>query len=369
MKTFIAFVVKESRHILRDYRTIMVLFLMPVAQILIFGFVVTTEVQNARMGIWDQAKDNASLQLVQKLESSGYFKVEQYFGSRQEIDAAFNGRDIALALVIGPDFGAQMQQPGGASVQLLADASDANTAQILVNYSTAVIRDFEQQQRLLTPSIMVPQVDVRMLYNPYLKGVYMTIPGTMAMVLILISAMMTSISITREKEKGSMEVLLISPLQPYQIILGKVVPYVVLSMINAVSIVAMGVFVFNMPVVGSWFWLFVINLLYILLSLALGIFISTLARNQMVAMFTSMFGLLLPTILLSGFIFPIENMPMVLQVLSHLIPPRYYVQAVKTVMIQGGGLAYMWQELLVMGGFLTLFLGLSVWKFKVRMEG
>jgi ABC-2 type transport system permease protein len=368
MKTFIAFVLKESRHILRDYRTIMVLFLMPVAQILIFGFVVTTEVQNARIGIWNQAKDNASLQLVQKLESSGYFKVVQYFGNRQEIDAAFNGRDIALALVIGPGFGDQMLQPDGAAVQLLADASDANTAQILVNYSTAVIRNFEQQQRLLTKQPALPQVDVRMLYNPYLKGVYMTIPGTMAMVLILISAMMTSISITREKEKGSMEVLLISPLQPYQIILGKVVPYVVLSMINAVTIVAMGVFVFNMPVVGSWVWLFVINLLYILLSLALGIFISTLARNQMVAMFASMFGLLLPTIMLSGFIFPIENMPMALQVLSHLIPPRYYVQAVKIVMIQGGGLANMWQELLIMGGFLTLFLGLSVWKFKVRMD-
>lgn len=369
MKTFFAFVLKETRHILRDYRTIMVLFLMPVAQILIFGFVVTTEVQNARIGIWDQAKDNASLQLVQKIESSGYFRVEKHFRNRREIDAAFNGREVALALVIESGFGSEMQQPDGASVQLLADASDANTAQILVNYSTAVIRDFEQQQRPYADQLSLPKVEVRMLYNPYLKGVYMTIPGTMAMVLILISAMMTSISITREKEMGSMEVLLISPLQPYQIILGKVVPYVALSMINAITIVAMGLFVFQMPVVGSWFWLFVINLLYILLSLALGIFISTLARNQMVAMFTSMFGLLLPTILLSGFIFPIENMPMVLQVLSQLIPPRYYVQAIKTVMIQGGGLAYMWQELLVMGGFLVLFLGLSVWKFQVRLLG
>ncbi|MDA3832014.1 MAG: ABC transporter permease [Spirochaetales bacterium] len=368
MRILWAFIKKESRHILRDYRTIMVLFLMPVAQILIFGFVVTTEVQNACIGIWDQAKDNASLQLVQKLESSGYFRVERYFRNRQEIDAAFSGGDIALAMVIEPDFGSKLMQTGGTSIQLLADASDANTAQILVNYSTAVIRDFEQEQSRLSPREMPPQVTVRMLYNPYLKGVYMTIPGTMAMVLILISAMMTSISITREKEKGSMEVLLISPLQPYQIILGKVAPYVVLSMINAITIVAMGVFVFNMPVVGSWFWLFVINLLYILLSLALGIFISTLARNQMVAMFASIFGLLLPTILLSGFIFPIENMPVVLQTLSRLIPPRYYVQAVKTVMIQGGGLAYMWQEMLVMSGFLTLFLALSIWKFKVRLE-
>jgi len=368
MKTFIAFVYKETLHILRDYRTIMVLFLMPVAQILIFGFVVTTEVKNASIGIWDQSKDNASLQLIQKIESSGYFNVENYFINKQQIDAAFKSREIALALVIESDMGAKIMQPGGASVQLLADASDANTAQILVNYCSAVISDFEFQQRLLPNNKSIPQVEVRMLYNPYLKGVYMTIPGTMAMVLILISAMMTSLSITREKEKGSLEVLLISPLQPHQIILGKVAPYVVLSMINAVSIVVMGIFVFDMPVVGSWFWLFFINLLYILLSLGLGIFISTLANSQMVAMFASMFGLLLPTILLSGFIFPIENMPVPLQVLSHLLPPRYYVEAVKIVMIRGGGFLYMWQEMLVMTVFLVLFLGLSIKKFEIRMK-
>lgn len=179
---------------------------------------------------------------------------------------------------------------------------------------------------------------------------------------------MTSISITREKEFGSMEVLLISPLKPYQIILGKVAPYVLLSMVNAISILALGIIVFKMPVLGSWMWLFVLNLLYILLSLALGIFISTVARNQMVAMFASMFGLLLPTILLSGFIFPIESMPWPLQWLSRVVPPRYYVQAIKTVMLKGGGLTYMWHELVVMTGFLILFLSLSIHKFKIRLE-
>lgn len=367
MKTFIAFVRKESKHILRDSRTIMVLFLMPVAQILIFGFVISTEIRDAGIGVLDKAKDDASRRLVQRLTASGYFQIITSLDHEKEIDPAFRKGDIQMAVVIEPGFGNNLNRTGGAKVQLIADASDANTAQMLINYSQGIIHTFGMEQMPL--SISPPlTTEVSMFYNPSLEGVYMSIPGTMAMVLILISAMMTSISITREKEFGSMEVLLISPLKPYQIILGKVAPYVLLSLINAISIMALGIFVFKMPVLGSWFWLFVVNLLYIMLSLALGIFISTMARNQMVAMFASMFALLLPTILLSGFIFPIENMIWPLQWLSRLVPPRYYVQAIKTVMLKGGGLPYIWQELLVMNSFFVLFLGLSIKKFKIRLE-
>ncbi len=345
----------------------LVLFLMPVAQILIFGFVISTEIKDAQIGIYNKANDNASNQLVKRLSVSGYFKVYKVFNNDMEIESAFRSGAIQLAVIIEPGFGNNLNMENGARVQLLADASEANTAQMLVNYSRMIITTFamEQAQKPVPP---VLTTEVRMFYNQSLKGVYMSIPGTMAMVLILISAMMTSISITREKEFGSMEVLLISPLKPYQIILGKVTPYVVLSMINAFSIILLGVLVFKMPVVGSWFWLFTVNLLYIMLSLGLGIFISTLAKNQMVAMFASLFALMLPTILLSGFIFPIENMPWPLQVLSHIVPPRYYVQAVKTIMLKGGGLFYIWQELLIMVAFLTLFIGLSIRKFKIRLE-
>ena len=367
MKTFLAFVKKESKHILRDYRTMMVLFIMPVAQILIFGFVISTEIHDARIGVLNKANDHASHSLVQRLVSSGYFKVYDNFKNEKEVDRAFRRGDIQMTLVIEPGFGNNLKKPDGAKVQLLADASDANTAQMLVNYSKGIIAGFamEQMQNPVAPILIT---EVRMFYNPLLKGVYMSIPGTMAMVLILISAMMTSISITREKELGSLEVLLISPLKPYQIILGKVTPYVLLSMVNAISIMALGIIVFKIPVLGSWFWLFVINLLYILLSLALGILISTLAKSQMVAMLVSFFGLLLPTILLSGFIFPIENMIWPMQWLSRLVPPRYYVQAVKTVMLKGGGLQFMWTDLLTMIGFLVLFLTLSIRNFKIRLE-
>ncbi len=367
MKTFIAFVNKESRHIFRDYRTMMVLFLMPVAQILIFGFVISTEIRDASIGILDKSKDDASRRLVQRLSASGYYKVQSVFNYERDIEPAFRRGDIQLAVVIEQGFGNNLRNPDGTAIQLLADASDANTSQMLVNYCSGIIQTFAIEESGIEYAPILT-TEVRMLFNPSLKGVYMSIPGTMAMVLILISAMMTSISITREKEFGSMEVLLISPLKPYQIILGKVVPYVVLSMINAISILALGIIVFKMPVLGSWMWLFVLNLLYILLSLALGIFISTVARNQMVAMFASMFALLLPTILLSGFIFPIESMPWPLQWLSRVVPPRYYIQAIKTVMLKGGGLTYMWHELVTMTGFLVLFLSLSIYKFKVRLE-
>jgi ABC-2 type transport system permease protein len=367
MKTFLAFVKKESKHIFRDYRTMMVLFIMPVAQILIFGFVISTEIRDARIGVLNKANDHASHRLVQRLVSSGYFKVYANYNNEREVNQAFRRGEIQMTVVIEPGFGNNLKRPNGAKIQLLADASDANTAQMLVNFSQGIIAGFGREQM---PSSVSPilTTEVRMFYNPQLKAVYMSIPGTMAMVLILISAMMTSISITREKELGSMEVLLISPLKPYQIILGKVTPYVLLSMINAITIMALGIIVFKMPMLGSWIWLFVINLLYIMLSLALGILISTLAKNQMVAMLASFFGLLLPTILLSGFIFPIENMVWPLQWLSRLVPPRYYVEAVKTVMLKGGGLQHMWAELLTMTGFLVFFLTLSIRNFKTRLE-
>lgn len=250
MKAFIAFVKKESKHISRDYRTMMVLFLMPVAQILIFGFVISTEIRDARIGVLDKANDNASHRLVQRLVSSGYFKVYSNFINEKEIEPAFQRGDIQLAIIIDAGFGNDLNRHGGTRIQLLADASDANTAQMLVNYSKGIITSFGMEQ-IKDSGLPGMTTDVRMFYNPALKGAYMSIPGTMAMVLILISAMMTSISITREKELGSMEVLLISPLKPYQIVLGKVAPYVLLSMVNAISIMALGIFVFKMPVVGS----------------------------------------------------------------------------------------------------------------------
>ncbi|MDR0714272.1 MAG: ABC transporter permease [Bacteroidales bacterium] len=360
-------IIKESKHILRDRKTLVILFVIPVALVLIIGYVVSMDVKDTVIGVYDKARDSESVRLTNRIVSSGYFKLGKIITHDDQIESAFRTGSIRMAVVIGDHFGKRMLQPaGGAAVQIIADASEANTAQLLVSYCEAVIRSFALEESVVArPPV---EVEVKMFFNPFLNSIYMSIPGIMALVLIIVTAMMTSLSITREKELGSMEILLASPLAPFQIIIGKVAPYLALASINAVTIVLLGYFVFRVPMLGSWQLLFLINFLYIYLSLALGILVSSLASTQMVAMFASMFGLLLPTMLLSGFIFPIENMPDWLQALSRILPPRYYVEAIKAVMIQGSGLAVVWHHLLVMSAFGMIYTIAAVKKFKIRME-
>lgn len=369
MKRFKAFVKKEFLHIFRDSRTMLILFAMPMVQILIFGFVITSEIQNASIAVLDKSKDELTQEAIQKLVSSGYFRLDHYLRSEQDLETAFKRDRVKMIVVFEPNFAKQFYSEKQANVQLITDASDANTARILSTYASGIFNRFQAEHN--TPdgkNNSIINTEVRMFYNENLDGVYMSVPGIMAMILMLVSAMMTSISITREKEFGSMEVLLISPLKPFQIILGKVTPYIFLALINALSILAMGYWVFQVPIKGSLFLLLFEATLFTILALSLGIFISTVAKNQMVAMFMSMFGLMLPTILLSGFIFPIENMPLPLRVLSNIIPPRWFIIIIKKVMLKGAGIAYVWKETLILLGFIIVFVGLSIKKFKVRVE-
>ncbi|PLW98987.1 MAG: multidrug ABC transporter permease, partial [Marinilabiliales bacterium] len=262
----------------------------------------------------------------------------------------------------------KLQREGVADIQIISDATDPNLANILVNYTSAIVHNFNQELNIESEIKMQIIPETRMLYNPELKGVYMFIPGIMAMLLMLISAMMTSISITRVKEMGTMEVLLVSPLKPIQIVVGKVVPYVALSFINTIIIIALGNTVFDVPVQGSNILLLAEGLLFIIMALSLGILISTVAKNQQTAMMMSMFALMLPTILLSGFIFPVENMPDILQWLSYVVPPRWFIIIVKNIMLKGVGIAFIWKETLVLIFMTLLFLVVSTKKFKIRLE-
>ncbi len=368
MKRFLAFVKKEFLHIFRDYRTMLMLFAMPIAQILILGYVISNDIKNAKIGILDHSKDAVTREITNKLVQSGYFLPSAILTKEADIEPAFKKEQIKMAVVFAPNFAESLEKNKKAEVQLIADASDVNSATLLVNYATGIVQKYQVQINGNKPNSIMINSEVQMLYNKSLDGVYMSIPGIMGMILILVSAMMTSISITREKEFGSMEVLLISPLNPFQIILGKVTPYITLAFLNAVSILLLGVFLFGVPIMGSLALLLFACFLYILLGLSLGIFFSTIAKNQMVAMFLSLFALLLPTVLLSGFIFPIANMPLPLRVLSSLLPPQYFIIIVKAVMLKGVGITYIWKEVLILCGYITLFVGLSVKKFKVRLE-
>lgn len=368
MKQFFGFVKKEFYHIFRDPRTLLVLFGIPVAQLLIFGYVVNNEIKNIKIGVYDQSKDRVTLEITNKIASSGYFILHENLQTVANIEEIFKKGDIKEVIVFEPDFSRKLEREGKANIQILADASDANTANLIVNYTSAIISDYIQKENKLSNNTFFIQPVVRMVFNEGLKSVYMFIPGTMALILMLVSAMMTSISIAREKEMGSMEVLLVSPLKPVQIIVGKVIPYISLAFVNALTILVIGYFVFGMPVKGSLALLLMESLLFISLALSLGILISTIAKSQQVAMFISLFALMLPTLLLSGFIFPIENMPLPLQVLSHIMPPKYFIIIIKNIMLKGTGIMFVWKETLILVGMMVFFIALSVKKFKIRLD-
>lgn len=368
MKAFWGFVIKEFYHIFRDKRTMLVLFGMPLALMLIFGFVITNEIKDVRLAVLDPSKDKISREILNRLTSSGYFKLIMNLNSSDEIDKAFKSGNIKEVLVFEPEFANKLGKTGKAQVQIITDASDANFANMITNYTSGIIQNytFELNKKQMSALQIVPEV--RMLYNPELKGVYMFVPGIMAMILMLISALMTSISIVREKELGTMEVLLVSPLKPLQIILGKVMPYIALAFINALFIILLGYFVFEMPVQGSIVLLLLECLLFVILALSLGILISASTNSQQVAMMLSMMALMLPTILLSGFIYPVENMPVILQWLCQIMPPKWFIIILKNIMLKGTGLKYIWKETLVLIGMTIFFILIASKKFKVRLE-
>jgi ABC-2 type transport system permease protein len=368
MKQLRGFIRKEFHHIFRDSRTMLILFGIPIIQLLLFGYVITTEIKDARIAILDKSHDEVTREITHKLLSSGYFRLDAMLDNEGQIDNIFRQGNIKEVVVFEQNFGKKLERDGKADVQVITDASDPNTAQLLSNYTNAIVQDYLQKKFINyhVPYEVKPQV--RMLFNESLMGAFTYVPGTMALILILISAMMTSITIVREKEMGTMEILLVSPLKSHHIIIGKVAPYLILSILNALIIIGMGYLIFGVPVRGSFILLMFVVIVYILLALSLGILISTISDSQVKAMFVSVMILMLPTILLSGFIYPIDNMPVVLQVLSNIMPARWFIEAVKAVMLKGVGIGYIWKQLLIMTVMTVIFLGISMKKFKLRLE-
>ncbi len=362
------FVIKEFYHIFRDVRSMVILFGMPIIQVLLFGFAITNDIKDARIAVLDYSKDYITQEITNKIVSSGYFILNDNLQSEGEIEEQFRTGNIKEVVIFEDKFAEKLEKENKAKIQILADASDPNMANLLMNYTSGIIRNY-QLQKFGDISMPVQIVtEPKMLYNPEQKSVFMFVPGTITVILMLVSAMMTSISIAREKELGTMEVLLVSPLKPWQIIIGKVLPYVIFSFMNAVIILLLGYFVFGMPVEGNTLLLLAESLLFIIMALSLGIFISTASKTQQTAMFLSVFALMLPTILLSGFIFPIENMPVILQWLSNIMPSKWFIIIVKDIMLKGVGIMYVWKETLILAAMTLFFIGLSVKKFKIRLE-
>jgi len=368
MKRFLGFLKKEFLHIIRDGKTLIILFGLPVVMIIVFGYVVTMDIHDVKVGIWDRSGDPETRRATREIFSSGYFIPAGYIENEEQIGALFRSGKARVVVVFEENFESQLMTGNKAAIRLVADASDANSAQLVQTYLQGVLMNHFQS---MNADVRLPwSVDIksRMYYNEDLKGVYMFVPGLMALILMLISALMTSVTITREKEFGTMELLLASPLKPREIILGKVAPYLVLSLINAVTIVLLGFLVFHVPVRGSLWLLLAECMLYIGLALSLGVLISTSARTQQIAMVISMLGLLLPTILLSGFIFPIDNMPRILQWLSAIVPARYFIVVVKHIMLKGTGFAFIWKETLILAGMTLFFILAATRRFQIRLK-
>ena len=368
MNQFIFFIRKEFFHLWRDRQTLIILFGMPIMQILIFGFALTNEVKNARIAILDLSKDNVSRALIEQISASQYFDIGVVLTRPEELERTFQQGTAKLAIVFPSTFEHDLLHENQATIQLIGDATDPNVATTLINYATGIIMDYQSGRRGAQALPVMIKTEMRMLYNPQLKGSYNFVPGVMAMVLMLVCAMMTSISIVREKEMGTMEVILVSPIIPIRVIIAKMIPYFLLSAVNIGSILLLSVFVLDVPIQGS-LWLLVSEcLLFTVTVLSLGLLISSIADSQHVAMLVSLMGLFLPTVMLSGFMFPVENMPPALQVLSNIVPAKWFYYIVRDVMIKGLTFDYIWKETLILVGMTAFFMVVSLKKFKTRLE-
>ena len=367
MKQFITFVQKEFYHIFRDRWTTIILLLLPVVMIFLFGFGISTEIKNSKFAVFAPNKSPEVQDIVNKLNNSEYFTLYDYVNDNSQIENYFSESKIGLVVVFSPDFDASSIANGEASIQLVADGSDPNTASTIVGYATNIIKTYQGLNPLMSAPIkIIPQI--KLLYNPTMKGVYNTVPGIMGMILMLVCAMMTSVSIAREKELGTMEVLLVSPMKPLLLILTKVIPYFAIGLINLFTIIFLARFVLGVPVVGSLLLLVFVSMLLIFVSLALGLLISSVADTQMKAMLMSVMGLIVPVILLSGMLFPVESMPKPLQILANLVPAKWYIAAARNIMIKGVGITVIWKNIAVLSFMAVFFIGVSLKRFKHRLE-
>ena len=367
MKQFYHFIVKEFYHIFRDRKTLFILLGMPMVQIIIFGFALTNEVKNTKITIINQSEGASAARLVQKIESSRYFELYSQSTDAAQIDRLFKKGAVKIALVIPNDFDPSIVNQNKGQLQIIADATDPNVATALTNYLSVIVQDFQKE---LNPNNTIPykmDVEARMMYNPQLKGAYNFVPGVMAMVLLLVCTMMTALTVVREKELGNMEILLASPINPIKIILAKAVPYLLLSIINITTILLLSYFVLDVPINGNLFLLYAESILFIMVSLGLGLLISAGTDSQQSAMFISLVAMFLPTVMFSGFIFPIENMPLPLRIISNFIPAKWFFIIVKSVMIKGVGLKLIWKETLILTCMMLFFFGMAIKKFKIRL--
>ncbi len=357
---------KEFLHIIHDSRSLIIIFILPVLQLVMFGYALNMEIQNIDLAVIDKNNTGLSRELISTFRGSPYFSPFYYNGPMDKIDELFLNREAQVILIIDQDFQLEYIRDHTSSVQILIDAADPNAAMMIKQYSNGVIMAFNEAENGKLP--LPFEIKPRIWYNPDLKSDYFFIPGLVALILVMISALLTSITITREKEMGTMEQILVSPIRPVEIVLGKVLPYIVLAFFDGLLILVLGITMFDVPFIGSYVLLFALSIAYIITSLALGLMISTVVSTQQVAMMAALAATLLPTLMISGFIFPLKSMPDILQYISYIVPAKYYLIIIRGIMLKGNTLAQLTMPTLFLVLLSVFLLGTAIRKFSLNLE-
>lgn len=352
---FLAFTNKEFLHIFRDIRTILFLFLMPIIQILLFGFALSNEVSNINFAVLDSSHDNQSSKIIQKLANNPNFHFIKSLNQKHEITHTLQDSNIDMILVIENNFARNVAN-NSANIQILLDASDPNRANVINNYVKMIF---------LQNSPIIPHIT--MLFNPQNKSVYNFLPGILGMIMLLICSMMTSISIVRERELGSMEILLTSPIKPIIIILAKFVPYFLISFLSLLGVLGVSIFLLDLNISGNIGLLLFFCMLYILLALSIGLLVSNLANSQITAMLICAIIFMMPTMIFSGMIFPIDSMPPILQIITHFMPAKWFIAGIRKIMVEGLGFEFILKEFFILVFMLIIILLASLKTFKTRL--
>jgi ABC-2 type transport system permease protein len=361
-----AFVVKEIHHILRDRQTLTILLLMPLVQVVLFGFALRSDVKNVRVVIVDPAPDHATLAIRNRFAATTRFDLVATTTTTDAIEPLFRRGTADVAVVFEPGFASRLDDPVAPRLLIAVDAADPNTGTVMLNYARAVIGAQEAEWARGAKSVRI-DVATRMRFNPTLESVNLFVPGLIALVLTLVSALMTAISLSREKERGTLEVLLVSPLRPSHIIVGKVLPYLGLAFANVVTAVLAAWLVFHVPFRGSVVLLLAESVLYSLVSLSIGVLVASKTPSQRAAMLTAMLATLLPSTMLSGMIFPIDSMPAPLQMITNIIPARWFILIARGIMLKGVGIAHLWRETLILVAMMSVMMVAAIRSFKPRI--
>jgi ABC-2 type transport system permease protein len=362
------FVVKEFHHILRDRQTLLILLLLPLAQVLLFGFALRTDIEGVRLVVVDPRPDASTLELRDRFGATGLFRIVGVEATAAGLAPRFQGGEADQAVVFEPGFGEKLAHEGRAQVMVITDATDPNTGSAMQAYASAVIQRYEQETASRGGRRGVRIVpETRMRFNPTLESVNLFVPGLIALVLTIVSALMSAISLSREKERGTLEVLLVSPLRPWEIIAGKVLPYLALGFANVLTVLGAAWFVFRVPFRGSVLLLLGESLLFIVTCLSLGVVIAAVTASQRTAMIGALMGLMMPTTVLGGMIFPIESMPAWLQPVTNVVPGKWFILISRGIMLKGVGLGELWQETLILAAMMAVLLVAAVKAFRIRL--